>query len=393
MTNFLLKIIVASLVFTIVSFVSVSIWPRFEIVESNSAVVSRTKSKAHPIQTNQMKTAKPFVSDAIILVRKIANSGGRLWYGDNPNILHSDGCSDRPSRTQMDSPRTSISGITIKKNFELLQKIGIFVNLEELCLSGEMHGGEKLSDDLLRYPPKLAKLKKIALVGSDGFSGEGLGHLKAHPNLQSVYLSNLKGFNFENFSKLENMPNLKHLVYLSPFKLKPREIESIAQLKQLESLELEYDRVDEAFSLTNMKGLLSLKDSLVSLKLRGIKNPVEGLQVLSSFSKLKYLSIDEITDEDMKAIGRITTLEYLEIETGVTDRGLKHLTHLRNLSDFSSCYSKINGSGLRYLENLPKLRECVIHLEPKNNHLKTILEKSLERNRKKYGTIRRMPQK
>jgi len=129
MNNSLLKTTFGLLVFVIlVAFTSVGIWLRFEKVEPNSFTDANSENRVGKILR---KAEKSNESAAYLLVGEIVDSGGEIWYGANPGIL-----SDRPFSIQIDSPRGSVSGVIIKKNFDLLKKLGTFVDLEELCLMG-----------------------------------------------------------------------------------------------------------------------------------------------------------------------------------------------------------------------------------------------------------------
>ena len=68
------------------------------------------------------------------------------------------------------------------------------------------------------------------------------------------------------------------------------------------------------------------------------------------------LSKTDVTDADLRLVGRLTSLHSLDLsETVISDAGLVHIADLRELSELSLANTKVTGSGLQYLQNLRNL--------------------------------------
>jgi hypothetical protein len=105
-----------------------------------------------------------------------------------------------------------------------------------------------------------------------------------------------------------------------------------------------------------LKKLLLLDLSYQDLDHRGLQN----ITRFDSLTELK-LSNTLISDDDLKAIGKLSKLERLDL-TGnkhVTDRGLEYLKGLKHLTHLDIRRTSVTTQGLRQLKELP-LRRIVL---------------------------------
>jgi hypothetical protein len=142
------------------------------------------------------------------------------------------------------------------------------------------HSGYSIGNTDLAKLKKFPELRKLTLIGSSHYDGEGFAHIGE--------LSSLRELDVHHVPTLEN----EDLVHLE-------------QLKQLERLKL-----DQVW-LT-----------------------AEGLQHVRVLKNLKSLEVasDRVTDKAMPHIGQLTNLRELDLMyTNISDAGLTHLDGLSKL--------------------------------------------------------------
>lgn len=73
------------------------------------------------------------------------------------------------------------------------------------------------------------------------------------------------------------------------------------------------------------------------------------------------ISGNEVSDEDLEAVGSFTNLQRLRLDNNpVSDKGLEHLKALAHLESINLCFTKIEPASLAMLENLPALKTVYI---------------------------------
>ncbi len=143
----------------------------------------------------------------------------------------------------------------------------------------------------------------------------------------------------------------------------------VSYVKELPPIEFHITRIGFSRNEPNTDSLLPL-DSAIVRRLNELPaleavsfNPVPKpwLAALPALTRIKSLSLqraDNLGDEALKAIGTMTNLTQLRIESDrITDTGLKHLSRLTGLTGlFLSDARNVHGSGLKDLSALTKLQ-------------------------------------
>ena len=90
----------------------------------------------------------------------------------------------------------------------------------------------------------------------------------------------------------------------------------------------------------------------------------EDLRLLSDFPTIEYLALDEgVRDEGMRHVGRLRNLKELEVRSlHITDKTLSYLSRLRKLEHLRLDGAQITDQGLKQLANLTSLKELSLGL-------------------------------
>ncbi len=233
-------------------------------------------------------------------------------------------------------------------------------------------------------PTKADEVVAVELPGrlDGGFAGTkvtdaGLKHLAGFANLTSLNLKN-SAVTGDGLAALAGLKNLTSLD-LSGSQMTRDNLKHIAGLKNLETLALRQIRTGTTgLSADELKHLAGLQ-KLTTLDLTGTRVQGQALGKLAGLGKLATIQLDEITDDSLEglrdagllhalpnaeAVGgkRATKDEEIDVfrlaDTKVTDKGLKHLFGLTNLTFVTLKGTKISDSGMNELKRaLPK---CVI---------------------------------
>ncbi len=100
---------------------------------------------------------------------------------------------------------------------------------------------------------------------------------------------------------------------------------------------------------------------LKSLKLSEVKFGIKTKQTISGQIRLTRLRLDDVSDADLEILGKIKSLEILELSrTAITDADLEHLKGLSSLDVLVLDETKITDAGLEHLKELPSL--CYLSL-------------------------------
>jgi|GEM_PF-1174907 len=295
-----------------------------------------------------------------------------------------------------------------------LAHIAGLTELEELDL-----GDTQIGDAGLAHLPGLTKLKKLQLrsnPATDRITDAGLAHLK---NLKSLEVIDLPYTRITDVG-VEYLTQIESLKEMNPYGngITDKIIEKIAKMKSLENLGVRSDNITDAgmaqlaqfanlksldlngcpvtneglASLTKMKmlntltitktringeGLAALKEfpDLAELNLLFMTLGDKRIRHLANLPKLKKLWLGYpdfgLSDEDLAHLGRITSLENLDIRltadhpSTVTNDGLKHLSNLRNLNFLRLPGSmSVTDEGLKHLSNLTALEQVWVNNSP-----------------------------
>ena len=133
---------------------------------------------------------------------------------------------------------------------------------------------------------------------------------------------------------LKEFPEIEH-VSLSNAKFTGKHAEHLADLKNLQELNLFESRIDD-----------------------------DGLKHLRGLKFLRRIPMGHslVTDEGLKTIGTMTQLEYVGVRGNkVTDAGLVHLKDLTNLTGLYLGETAVTDDGLKLLAAFPKLEDLYLH--------------------------------
>jgi Leucine-rich repeat (LRR) protein len=118
------------------------------------------------------------------------------------------------------------------------------------------------------------------------------------------------------------------------------------------------------------RNVCDLCGRLPKLKRFFVKSESFELEQIASwprFSRLTDLGIDcdNLSDDDVKAIGELKNLRCLELQSAqVTDAGLRHLAELTELTELQLDSETLTDEGIRHLAGLTKIRN--LHLDCPN---------------------------
>lgn len=152
-------------------------------------------------------------------------------------------------------------------------------------------------------------------------------------------------------------------------KITSRGIATLSELPSLQALKLARVKLSSEKEWEALGRISTLQ----RLNLRAIRSKVtdDHIAHLTGLQSLKELSIDAIIFKDRKAF----------MSMDVTDEGLKYISELKSLEQLSLCGAKITDEGLQQLSKIPGLKW--ISLQGCN-----VTEQSLLRLKKKLPALR-----
>lgn len=174
------------------------------------------------------------------------------------------------------------------------------------------------------------------------------------PHMQTVVVgSDRKEQKYYDFEGHE----LEEKMHRTPCQIDDEALEGIVQLPQLMELKLSgLQRV----SPSGLTALVNAKD-LWSLQLTATGITDEHLKSLSLLGNLKRLDLGEnmITDDGMAQLESLQNLESLDVSDcpQLSDESLKSVAKLQRLSTFKAANTSFGDEGLKYLFNMPRLKE------------------------------------
>jgi Leucine-rich repeat (LRR) protein len=231
-------------------------------------------------------------------------------------------------------------------------------SLEILCLP------ENITNMGLAQLKELKSLKALYLSG-DGVTDEGLAELVETTQLKDVYVRFGGKANLACLSRIAKLPSLRYHIQLNGAIFKNLALKYFENATSLITLNLPRCRVTET-GLSYLSNLTQLE----SLNLFNTPVNDNGLAHLKSLRSLKKLNIREyaggksyITDQGMVHIGKIETLEFLELPTTITDQGLSYLTGLKKLKVLRLWNNRnYTDAALKHISNFHDLE--VLHIFP-----------------------------
>ena len=278
----------------------------------------------------------------------------------------------------------------IKVNDALMPQISHLTGLKRLSLSQAA-----VTNRGIRHLTEMKSLEVLSLPS--GVSNAGIKYLKGLRSLNALYLpgcriddrglarlvetTQLKDVYFhlgpkayiQGLNKIAKLPTLNYHVYISDRLSKDRFLKQLQNAVSLVSLHIPNTTIADT-SLSYLSNLSKLE----SLGLFNNENITDGgLALLKKMPSLKKLNIAElssrnpsnITDNGMKHLAEIKTLESIRFPETITDRGLGYLTGLKKIKELY-LWGNVNSKSTRYythasLEHISNFHELeVLDIRP-----------------------------
>lgn len=165
----------------------------------------------------------------------------------------------------------------------------------------------------------------------------------------------------ESLKPLKKHKELRLLSLTSPYSLKDNDaLSPLAEMPWIRALSIDkaVPGIGDPITDGDMKYVGQIA-ALRYLNLAGLRIGDRGVQDLAGLQKLRTLDLaaTQLTDEGICHLTRLPRLTILRIGgTRVTDKGLALLVGLRHLEELSLHHTEISGKTLVYLSKLSKLR-------------------------------------
>ncbi len=298
---------------------------------------------------------------------------------------------------QSDRPRITSAGVTALSEMSslevldfadvgdpdgVLEQISKLKNLKSVSIGGRRDTGF-ISDAGLKHLAKLTKLERLTAYGSEftdvgaaglaklsglkwlslqtnGITDDGLAQLAALNELRylSLYSDNKNaGITFQGVSRLNGLTNLTELWYQGQMRPAPGEQGlDFSGMPALEKLGMNGLRDEDIVGLKNCNNLKWLQGS--SLTNAGVAD-------LAGFRKMERLTItgEEITDDALVHLGDMPKLNMLTVNAPITDEGLKEIENIKSLEYLTvETTNRLSPAAVRSVQtNLPTLRRISIN--------------------------------
>ena len=214
--------------------------------------------------------------------------------------------------------------------------------------------------------------ERVCLGDNSDFAGLAMGDV-AVPAERNIQLITLLQPRKEDFARL---PYGSRMYLRNRFSSDPDDLSGLSELGPNDLYKLNvYSMLARADAdrrvLAPISHLTGLQ--ILTLSETGITN--EQMKYLKPLRALRALELSQefsIGNAGMASLKDLPALEYLDLDTGATDAGLKHVGQLPNLRWLRIRTGKIYGPGLAELVNLPRLeRLCIWGTSPiSDRHIK-----------------------
>jgi len=211
--------------------------------------------------------------------------------------------------------------------------IGQATSLKSLSLSGKA-----MSDDQLAMLSGLTNLESILLNGTE-LSDDGYRHFAAFPQLKRLSLfhpsRNVENFTGAGLAHLKALPNLERLTFAGAT-AGDAAFKAVAEIQQLKEFS-QWHNLETAAAIGHLTELPNLR----ALKI-GQRLPSRGRPLTASFD-----------DATLAVIARMKTLEKLDLqEARLTLAGLKHLQSLPHLRELKLQWVDVPAADVEQLRKL-----------------------------------------
>jgi Leucine-rich repeat (LRR) protein len=226
-----------------------------------------------------------------------------------------------------------------------------FTNVTELTIAQP-----GLDDALLRQIAKLSGVKTLD-TNSNQVTDAGLAHVASMRNLETFSFVS-ENVTDAGLAHLQSLKRIKHLSFTGP-KITDMGLQRISEITQIEDLGIDSDRITD-------DGLVYLA-KLPRLEVIGLFSAHRitdtGLEILSKLKNLKVLCLYEsqITNAGLESLVNLKNLTSIALKTPrITDRGMSVLAKLGTL-EYITLDSSITDDGLLCLHALPNLKYLSLH--------------------------------
>ena len=264
----------------------------------------------------------------------------------------------------------------------VLEQISKLESLKSVWIGGRRETG-LISDAGLKHLAKLSKLERLTTYGSaftdtgaaeltklgglkwlsvqtDNITDDGLAQLSTLKELRyiKIYNSNKNaGITFQGVSRLNGLTNLTELWYLGPMRPTPSEKGlDFSGMPRMEKLGMSGLRDEDIVGLKNCENLKWLQGSSLTN---------DGVAELAGFRHMERLTIsgEEITDDALIHLADMKALNMLTINAPITDEGLKEIEKLKSLEYLTvETTNRLSPAAVQSVQtNLPTLRRISIN--------------------------------
>lgn len=224
--------------------------------------------------------------------------------------------------------------------------------------SGYSRGKSKPMDSCMKHLAHLTGLRMLNLRGSP-ITTRGMISLRGMKALERIYLPS--GATNSTVKFLHVFPNLK-AVYIGPNRIKDLGLTQFEGLDRLEELELGGELLTND-GLRNLRHLRSLRYLLLwgPFSDEGIVH----LQAMPSLRTVR-ISTEQFGDAGMQALSRVPNLQAISAHwmKEITDRGVDHLTQMKNLKKLDIASARITARSVGTLARIASLEEINFGSKP-----------------------------
>lgn len=213
--------------------------------------------------------------------------------------------------------------------------------------------GTQVTDAGLAHLKSMNRLGELDLCDT-GITDAGLVHLKDLPALECVNLTRTKVTD-QGVKHLATRKKM-YMLILNQTNITDAAMADVGKLMNLKTLILAQTKITDD-GLAHLKTLKSLNH----IRLNGTAISDKSIVHLSGMTELRTVELSQ-TNIDGSGLGHLpTSVKSLWLPlTQITDAGLSHITHLKNLETLVLSKTNITDKGLKPLEQLISLRSLQI---------------------------------
>ena len=205
----------------------------------------------------------------------------------------------------------------------------------------------------LAHFTKGASLSALYINDGGAITNEGVKHLNALPNLNSIGIHNAQNIDTAALTQLARFSKLESITLLAAPKFEDDFVRALLPLRELHSLRLDEVPITDA-SLPIIGRLIRLKVlSLTRTRLTG--KALEHLGQLPLLRELCLLDLN-LTDDGSDFLSELRELRVLTLNaTNIGDETLQRIADLKQLQDIRIQGTVVTNAGLMYLRELPNV--------------------------------------